>query len=504
LSYTVLARRYRSSTFDDIVGQEPIALTLRNAIENDRTAHAYLFSGTRGVGKTSMARIFARELNSSDDLKQNKEISEAILRGNDLDVIEIDGASNRGVQEARDLIAASGLAPTRCTYRIYIIDEVHMLTTPAFNALLKIMEEPPSHVKFILCTTEPHKVPATIQSRCQRFDFKAIPASKIASHLKFVLGEEGIQADAEVLSHVARLGNGSMRDALSILDRLLAGGATSIKIGDMENALGLPSQTSITQLCDSISQCNMQVAFESADALLASGISLDRVLEVVAMTMRNALISKVCGQFDEATLTHMIALCDATSRQVRRAGSGRALFDATIARLCMAGQLAEAGSVLSANRIGEVETKKKRITSYVQPKTVKAVIEPQELPSASLSEVTWEVVQSIIESTPGLKKIAQHLALSSLEDYRLAMTIAESGCDSVNYILAQRQKIEKVLTKELGHAFQVVIEASTSINSPKSTSVSFEAVEDDELVQTARGLFDGTVVQVKNLKKETE
>ena len=525
LSYTVLARRYRSSTFDDIVGQEPIALTLRNAIENDRTAHAYLFSGTRGVGKTSMARIFARELNSSDDLKQNKEISEAILRGNDLDVIEIDGASNRGVQEARDLIAASGLAPTRCRYRIYIIDEVHMLTTPAFNALLKIMEEPPSHVKFILCTTEPHKVPATIQSRCQRFDFKAIPASKIASHLKFVLGEEGIQADAEVLSHVARLGNGSMRDALSILDRLLAGGATSIKIGDMENALGLPSQTSITQLCDSISQCNMQVAFESADALLASGISLDRVLEVVAMTMRNALISKVCGvdtellevseesrqnlatvgsQFDEATLTHMIALCDATSRQVRRAGSGRALFDATIARLCMAGQLAEAGSVLSANRIGEVETKKKRITSYVQPKTVEAVIEPQELPSASLSEVTWEVVQSIIESTPGLKKIAQHLALSTLEDYRLAMTIAESGCDSVNYILAQRQKIEKVLTKELGHAFQVVIEASTSINSPKSTSVSFEAVEDDELVQTARGLFDGTVVQVKNLKKETE
>ncbi|MBC8309489.1 MAG: DNA polymerase III subunit gamma/tau, partial [Planctomycetes bacterium] len=194
MSYTVLARRYRSSTFEDIVGQEPIARTLRNAIESDRTAHAYLFSGTRGVGKTSMARIFARELNSSEDLTQKGEISKAILRGEDLDVIEIDGASNRGVQEARDLIAASVLAPTRCKYRIYIIDEVHMLTTPAFNALLKTMEEPPSHVKFILCTTEPHKVPATIQSRCQRFDFRSIPSAKIAAHLDFILREEGIDA----------------------------------------------------------------------------------------------------------------------------------------------------------------------------------------------------------------------------------------------------------------------------------------------------------------------
>ena len=164
MSYTVLARRYRSVTFDDIVGQESIAQTLRNAIDGDRTAHAYLFSGTRGVGKTSMARIFARELNLSTELQEKEAISQAILRGDDLDVIEIDGASNRGVQEARDLIAAAGLAPTRCKYRIYIIDEVHMLTTPAFNALLKTMEEPPSHVKFILCTTEPHKIPATIHS----------------------------------------------------------------------------------------------------------------------------------------------------------------------------------------------------------------------------------------------------------------------------------------------------------------------------------------------------
>ena len=472
MSYTVLARRYRSLSFDDIVGQEPIARTLQNAIENDRTAHAYLFCGTRGVGKTSMARIFARELNKSNDLIQGDEISDAILKGTDLDVIEIDGASNRGVQEARDLIAASGLAPTRCTYKIYIIDEVHMLTTPAFNALLKIMEEPPAHVKFILCTTEPHKVPATIQSRCQRFDFKSISSSKIAAHLSYILDKEGITADDEIVAQVARLGNGSMRDALSILDRLLAGGATTIKIDEMEELLGLPSQTAIVQLCDSISQSDLQPAFESADYLLSTGISLDRVLEVLALTFRNALISRVCGTdtslleisdesrlslskigsvFDEATMTHMIALCDAASRQVRRGGSGRALFDATIARLCMAGQFAEAGTVLSTGVPKSTPNKKKSLPAKVK---VEEVPQPkQDTLSTPPSELTWESLHAIIESTPGLKKIAQHLQLSSLEGQKLVITIAETGRDSINYILGQRQRIEQILLKEVGQKF---------------------------------------------------
>ncbi len=527
MSYTVLARRYRSSTFEDIVGQEPIARTLRNAIDSDRTAHAYLFTGTRGVGKTSMARIFARELNSSDSLKQKDEISNAILRGEDLDVIEIDGASNRGVQEARDLIAASGLAPTRCKYRIYIIDEVHMLTTPAFNALLKTMEEPPSHVKFILCTTEPHKVPATIQSRCQRFDFRSIPSVKIANHLAFILGEEGIEAEAEVVAEVARLGNGSMRDALSILDRLLAGGSTSIKSDEMEELLGLPSQIVSMQLCTAISSADMQGAFESANSLLSSGISLDRVLGVVALTFRNALLSKVCGadtqlleiseetreyvsaignNFDGATLTHIIALCDATSKQVRRSGSGRALFDATIARLCLAGELAEAGNVLVSNA-STLETKKKSNSSKQKAAQEQAVKEIDEVvvsssSSSSTATLTWEFIQSVIAKTPGLKRVTHHLELVSLEGQRLSMTIAESGRDSLNYILGQRQRIEQVLSKNLGQKIQVILEASPSKVADVKPSAAFEEVEDDELVQAARGLFEGTIVQVKNAPKD--
>lgn len=524
MSYTVLARRYRSSTFEDIVGQETIARTLRNAIDADRTAHAYLFSGTRGVGKTSMARIFARELNVSSDLREEKQIANAILRGEDLDVIEIDGASNRGVQEARDLIAGSGLAPTRCKYRIYIIDEVHMLTTPAFNALLKTMEEPPSHVKFILCTTELHKVPATIQSRCQRFDFRAIPTSLIATHLSFVLKEEGVEAENEVVIEVARLGNGSMRDALSILDRLLAGGSNTLKHDEMEDVLGLPSQQSVASLCTAISTSDMQIAFESADSLISTGVSLDRILEVVATTLRHALIARVCGgespllelsdenrdqavamgmQFDEATMTHLIALCDAASRQVRRGGSGRALFDATIARLCMSGQLAEAGEILTSNTAALPVTKKKRITNPItpiQPEQPRDVAPKSVAQTHERRDTTWNMLHKVIASTAGLKKIASHLQLVSFEDCKLILTIAKSGEDATNYIQAQQQRIEQVVSNAVSSKITVeIIQNQTSQKA--SISIVPDEVEEDELVQHARGLFDGTIVQVKSFGK---
>src|SRR4051812_20748142 len=211
MAYTVLARRYRSQDFDEVVGQKPIADTLENAIKANRVAHAYLFVGTRGVGKTTMARLFAKALNGG-----KPEIDEAIMQGRDTDVIEIDGASNNSVDDARDLIANSIYRPLRGKYKIYIIDEVHMLSTAAFNALLKTMEEPPEHVKFILCTTEPQKVLPTIQSRCQRFDFRNIPTSQIAEHLVRIVKEEKTTADPELIHLVAQLGNGSMRDALSL------------------------------------------------------------------------------------------------------------------------------------------------------------------------------------------------------------------------------------------------------------------------------------------------
>lgn len=368
MSYTVLARRYRSRSFDEIVGQQPIVRTLKNAVENNRTAHAYLFCGTRGVGKTSMARIMAKALNATDDLKEKQAVGDAIMRGDDLDVIEIDAASNRGVQEARDLIAGAGLMPTRSPYKIYIIDEVHMLTREAFNALLKTMEEPPSHVKFILCTTEPHKVPATIQSRCQRFDFRPLSLVEIAGQLKSILKEEKVKASDDVIRQVARLGNGSMRDALSLLDRLLATGEDPLTLTTIEQMLGLPDQQLMSQLVDAFIAGDAGEALNLGNELLLRGSTEEQVLEMLAQHFRNLLVLVACGaeselsdfsadakesaatqaeQFDAPGLVHLIALCDNTARSAKGSASARALFDAVIVRLALAEKFADAAAVLS-------------------------------------------------------------------------------------------------------------------------------------------------------------
>jgi len=219
--YTVVARRYRPQQFADLVGQEPVARALMNAIQSDRVAHAYLFTGVRGTGKTSAARILAKALNCAKGPTPTPcdqcEPCQAIAAGEDIDVLEIDGASNRRIEEIRELRQNVGTRPSRSRYKIYIIDEVHMLTREAFNALLKTLEEPPPHVKFIFATTEVDKLPLTIRSRCQRFDFTGIPSAKIVNRLKQIVAAEGKRADDDALAVVARRAGGSMRDAQSVL-----------------------------------------------------------------------------------------------------------------------------------------------------------------------------------------------------------------------------------------------------------------------------------------------
>ena len=377
--YTVLARRYRSRDFAEVVGQEPIARTLRNAIETGRTAHAYLFCGTRGVGKTSMARILARALNSPG-LSQAAEVGDAIMRGEDIDVVEIDGASNRGIDDARDLIAGAGIAPARGPWKIYIIDEVHMLTVQAFNALLKTMEEPPPHVKFILCTTEPHKVPATIQSRCQRVDFRNIAAPRIVAHLRDVLGRESIQAEDAAVLQVARLANGSMRDALSLLDRLVAASTDGrITQALLAEVLGLPDTAVVSALAAAVGAGDPRAALERAAALLEGGTSVEQALELLADRFRTLMLAAVCGagselvelseeqraeaaqdagRFDPATLAHLIAVCDGVLRAAKQSGSPRTLFDAAVVRMALAARFAPSSEAAAGPVPAESPAKK--------------------------------------------------------------------------------------------------------------------------------------------------
>ncbi len=375
MAYTVLARKYRSQEFDQVVGQEPIARTLQSAIEAGRVAHAYLFCGTRGVGKTSMARLFAKALAGADETaKQADEINAAIMRGEDTDVIEIDGASNRGVEEARDVIANSVYRPLRGKRKVYIIDEVHMLTMHAFNALLKTMEEPPEHVVFILCTTEPHKVPATIQSRCQRFDFQAISTHAIAEHLARVVKEEGVEAEPSALEETARLGNGSMRDALSILDRLMATGEKTLTLTLLDELLGMPDRESLGKIIDSLAEGQPHIALEQTDALLRRGTSIDQFLERLIGRLHDLLLFAACGegtalvslsgdlrdaeanraaQFDAAGLVHMIALCENVQRSIKNSSTPRALLDAVIVRLALTEKLADITSLVKQLDSGE-------------------------------------------------------------------------------------------------------------------------------------------------------
>ena len=243
MAYQVLARKWRPQTFEEVVGQEPVTRTLENALAVGRVAHAFLFSGPRGVGKTSVARILAKALNCvagpTPHPDNTCEICREITNGSSLDVLEIDGASNRGIDEVRDLREKIKYLPAQGKYRVYIIDEVHMLTKEAFNALLKTLEEPPAHAVFILATTEPHKVPVTILSRCQRYDFRRIPTGLIQEHLAKLADQEGWHLDPEGLALVARAAEGGLRDAQGFLDQVVTFGGDAVTAAEIARILGV-------------------------------------------------------------------------------------------------------------------------------------------------------------------------------------------------------------------------------------------------------------------------
>jgi DNA polymerase-3 subunit gamma/tau len=492
MAYTVLARRYRSRSFDEVVGQESIARTLANAIERDRVGHAYLFTGTRGVGKTSMARIFAKALNAPGD--EPKDVADAIMQGRDTDVIEIDAASNRGVDEARELIANSVYRPMRGRYKVYIIDEVHMLTREAFNALLKTMEEPPSHVKFILCTTEPHKVPPTIQSRCQRFDFKNIDTRRIADHLRAVLKQESVDAEPSVVAQIARLGNGSMRDALTLMDRLLATGEKKLTGALLQDILGLPQQDLVDGVLDACAEGAVKGALEAADALLRSGVTIDQALESLVTRLRDLLILAACGpdsdivelegedrdraaalasRYDDASITHMIALCENAARSAKSSSTPRALFDAVIARLAMTERVADAMALARGAGAGAPALPAKAAPSGGPPKKASApaggdparsaVADPGLVPPAESAGLpcadTADLWVSLRENAPaGVKSILRVLTLK--EQAPGALVLEASDPDTMKIARDALPRITDAASALAGRAIEVKLLAA--------------------------------------------
>ena len=551
MSYTVLARRYRSRSFDELVGQEPIARTLEHAIAAGRTGHAYLFCGTRGVGKTSLARLFARALNVPEDLEEAEAIGEAIFRGDDLDVIEIDGASNRGIQEAKDLIAGAGLSPARCPYKIYIIDEVHALTRDAFNALLKIMEEPPSHVKFILCTTEPQKVPATIQSRCQRFDFRAIPTPLIAARLERILADEGAAVEDGVVMLVARLGRGSMRDALSLLDRLLAVGDGPMSLARAEEVLGLPDHTLVTNVVEAIIEHDPGAALAAGAALVAGGCTVEQSLELIAEHLRVLLVILACGaesdlvsaapdllevavrqsgHFDEAAVVYLIALVDATRRNARESAAAAALFDAALVRMCLSERLADVAALLSGRagvppapaatgrRRGAVGGPKKK--GERSPGTAgpggERIVEGKDAPivseapggsgasgAAGEGERVWKTVLRATETSPREQAIVRHLRFESFDGRTLHLVMDAAEGTPVRFLRTQTERLGALVERATGRTIRVALEGTdegpAAARGPAVADAAAVAKAAAlPLVQKAMGIFDAVVTEVRD------
>ncbi len=299
MSYVVIARRWRPQQFEEIIGQEHVSKTLSNAIANERIAHSYIFTGPRGVGKTTTARILAKALNCEQGPTPtpcNECAScKAITLGNSLDVLEIDGASNRGIDEIRNLRENIRYTPTQGKYKIYIIDEVHMLTKEAFNALLKTLEEPPEHALFIFATTEIHKVPATILSRCQRFDFRRIPLKTIMEHLNRICAKDKIEVEEEALLQIAKKADGSMRDSQSILDQIISYSGTKVTFADVAQALGVIHQDIYFKITGFVKESNIKELILQAKEVFDSGYDVNEFLLGLEEHFRNLLIVRSTG-----------------------------------------------------------------------------------------------------------------------------------------------------------------------------------------------------------------
>ncbi len=404
-NYVVVARRYRPRGFDELVGQDHVGRALKNAIETGRVGHAYLFTGARGVGKTSTARIFAKALNDpagpTATPDNSSDVAQAIDSGEDVDVIEIDGASNRGIDEIRSLRANVGVRPSRSRYKIYIIDEVHMLTGAAFNALLKTLEEPPEHVKFIFCTTDPEKIPITVLSRCQRFDFAPVEVSKIMDRLREIVSAEHGQADDLALELIARRAAGSMRDSQSLLEQVLSFSDGKLTADQVHTMLGTADDERLHSLAQAMANRDAAAALGQLDAaidagvdagrlaeqllgyfrdLMAVAVGCDRSLQRHTSTSMHSGLKDLADRWGLQTVLAVVGLIDQTLVRIRHSVYSRVLLEATLIQICNLPDLQNIVDLASA--AGSVGGEKKKLAIVPEQR---AIDSPSDRPGRSTS-----------------------------------------------------------------------------------------------------------------------
>lgn len=505
MPYTVFALKWRPKNFAEIIGQNHIVTTLKSALEKNRLAHAYLFAGPRGVGKTSTARILAKALNCKNGPTVNPchKCSSCleISQGRSLDVIEIDGASNRGIDEIRTLRENVKFAPTQGKFKIYIIDEVHMLTQEAFNALLKTLEEPPRFVKFVFATTQPHKVIPTILSRCQRFDFRRIPVMEIIAQLERIVAVENIDVDREVLLCLAKSSDGSLRDAESILDQLVSFSKGRVSLEDVVSILGLVEEEALFQITDKIIQKDAKQALGILNNIIDEGKDISVFLGSLIEHLRNLMIAKVT-QADSKLIDLPGEICERLLRQ-SQAFSLEEIFSAfniLVNTQEMTKRLESLRIPLEISLVKLAHDKRSatlNLQSPKQPQETEQVTIQEESPSGSIKSIPLDNIKGawkkIIDDLSRIKiSIATYLSEgypAKLENNILTIAFPK------DYLLhkesLERKENKAIIEKLISGLFDI----NLKINFILSQEIVKKNKEDDPLIKSALKTFNGRLVK---------
>ena len=471
MSYQVFARKYRPQLFEEVLGQDAVVRTLRNAIKNGRLAHAYLFVGPRGVGKTSTARIFAKALNCVNGPTETPcgecDPCREIAAGISLDVLEIDGASNNGVEQVRELRENVRFLPTRGQFRIYLIDEVHMLSGPAFNALLKTLEEPPAHVKFLFATTEAHKLPATIISRCQRFDLQAIRDDVAANHLLAIAKQEKVKLDPAAAEVIARAAEGGMRDAESMLDQVVSFCGDKVDEQDVLSIFGFASVDDVAALAGHILSGDAAAALDLVAAQSAAGKDLGRLLsDLVAMSRdllvsevtgkessgrRGELVSPLRGRFTPRKLTELLEILSAAEAGLRYSADKKLPLELAVIKgiqLLHTADLDEVLDTLAGLRGGEALPARPVARAAAPAPAPAAVAKPAERKSAPVAVAESADPQKVWQDV--VAAVAERYAIRSAWLERTQEVHEEDGVLRVVFPSDQEKLLKTPVVKEHG------------------------------------------------------
>ena len=541
--HKALYRVYRPKTFGDVVGQEHIVKTLKNQIKNNNIGHAYLFSGTRGTGKTSTAKIFARAVNCLNPINEEPcnecEICIDTLNDNIMDIVEIDAASNNSVDDIRELRESVKYTPSKAKYKVYIIDEVHMLSQGAFNALLKTLEEPPSYVIFILATTEPHKIPATILSRCQRFDFKRVSSKDIASRMSYICKKENIEAEEKALSLIARNSQGALRDALSILDQCMSFGNEKIEYNDVIELLGTVNIDELFELSQSIIDENTKKSLEILNEFVIWGKDIRNLINDLIDHFRNLMVCKVSKDLDEIIslpeesierlkeqsqyvnindLIRILNILSETQDSMKSSSNTRILAEVTIMKIAqpMFDESKEALIKRIENLEEKIESGNIKVsTVQIEPsKDVKSQIIEHDKVEENKEDVAYEEVKSedvrLVESS--WKKITQKIK----DDRKLSVAALLKEVNTFNvkdnilYLIFNDnfsfarsrlnskdtiEYVESVIREVLNRSFNIQIYLKSEVASLNLSETSNKADEGEEIL---KNIVNKDILEIKD------